>query len=400
LDLTSPQAFWLLRNGLGAVPPPLSRDRRSDVAVIGAGITGALVCDALTAEGLSVIAVDKRHPAHGSTSASTALLQYELDIPLTELTDKLGSKRAIDAYRACLEGVRAIGRLASELKEDVGFRRRPSLYYASRPRDAEGLREECAARRRAAFPCEVLEEKELRKLTDVDAPLALWSSTGGEVDPWRLTQALLERCATRDFSVFGRTEVKRIAPAKNHVELHTDRGRIIARHVVIAAGYEADPFLPKPVAKLHSTFAMVTEPVKAFDSWPRRCLLWESARPYLYARTTWDDRVMVGGEDEPFRNPKHRDALVPAKCATLLEKARRLFPRIEMEAAYGWAGTFGESKDSLPYIGRHPNGDSRVHYALGYGANGIPVSAIAAEIVTAAVRGRGHRYSGTFAFDR
>jgi glycine/D-amino acid oxidase-like deaminating enzyme len=71
-----------------------------------------------------------------------------------------------------------------------------------------------------------------------------------------------------------------------------------------------------------------------------------------------------------------------------------------MQPAHGWAGTFGESKDSLPYIGRHPDGDSRVHYALGYGANGIPMSAIAAEIVTAAVMGREHRYSDTFAFDR
>src|SRR5712671_4848541 len=160
LDLTSPQAFWLLRNGLGEVPPPLSRDRRCDVAVIGAGVTGALVCDALTAEGLSVIAVDRRYPAHGSTSASTALLQYELDTPLTELTDKLGSKRAIDAYRACLKGVQAIGRLAHELKQDVGFRQRPSLYYASRSRDVEGLRKEYAARRQAKLPCELVEEKE------------------------------------------------------------------------------------------------------------------------------------------------------------------------------------------------------------------------------------------------
>jgi glycine/D-amino acid oxidase-like deaminating enzyme len=71
-----------------------------------------------------------------------------------------------------------------------------------------------------------------------------------------------------------------------------------------------------------------------------------------------------------------------------------------MEPAYAWGGTFGETEDSLPYIGPHPDGDSRVHYALGYGANGIPMSAIAAEVVTAAVLGKTHRYSNTFAFDR
>jgi len=400
LELTSPHAFWLLRNGLGDVPPPLSHDRRCDVAIIGAGITGALVADALTAAGLSVIAVDCRHPAHGSTSASTALLQYELDVSLTDLIDRLGRQRAVDSYWAALDGVRAIGRISKAVKEDVGFRNRPSLYYASRKRDAKDLREECTTRGRAGLPCEVLDAKAIAKIVDIKAPLALWSNTGAEVDPWRLTQALISRCLRRDFAVYGRTKVTRILPNKTYLEIRSNRGRIRARNVVVAAGYEAEQFLPERLAKLHSTYAIVTEPVKSFAGWNKRCLVWESARPYLYLRTISDNRIIVGGEDDPFRNPAHRDSRVPRKAETLLRKARRLFPRIEMELAYAWAGTFGESKDSLPYIGAHPRGDSRVLYALGYGANGIPFSAIAAEVLTARILGKPHRYQNTFACDR
>jgi len=400
MDLTSPHAFWLIRNGVGDVPPPLSRDRRCDVVVIGAGVTGALVADALTARGLSVIVIDRRHPAHGSTSASTALLQYELDEHLVDLIDDLGRERAVDAYRACLEGVRILGRLSRELKEDVGFRRRPSLYYASRAREVAALRKEGAARRRAGFPSEVLSKSDIRGIVDFHAPIALWSTSGGEIDPWRLTHALLARCATRDFALYGRTLAKRIRPAKTHLEVLTNRGRLRARNVIVAAGYEAERFLPRRVAKLQSTYAIVTEPVKSFDGWGQRCLVWESARPYLYARATSDNRVIVGGEDVPFRNPVLRDARVGTKANALMRKVRRLFPRIEMEPAYAWAGTFGETEDSLPYIGTHPGVDKRVHYALGYGANGMPMSAIAAEIVTAGVLGERHRYHNTFRFDR
>jgi glycine/D-amino acid oxidase-like deaminating enzyme len=246
----------------------------------------------------------------------------------------------------------------------------------------------------------VLTTREVRRLVDFDAPLALLSDVAGEVDPWRLTHALLERCAGRDFALYGRTQALGIVPSRSGLEVHTERGRIRAKHAIVAAGYEAERFLPERVADLHSSFALVTEPVGTLDGWNERCLVWESARPYLYLRTTADDRVLVGGEDIPFRDPARRDARVPDKSAALLDKARRLFPRIEMEPAYGWAGTFGETKHGLAYIGAHPKGDARVHYALGYGGNGITYSAIAAEMLAAAVLGEAHRYRDTFSFDR
>jgi len=378
----------------------MPRDLRCQVAVIGAGISGALVCDSLTAAGLSVIAIDCRYPGHGSTSASTALLQYELDSSLTELTEKLGRERAVDAYRATLHGVRAVARLAGGLKRDVGFRRRPSLYYASRSRDAKAMRIECATRRRAGLPCGILEPKAIRKVVDFEAPVALWNNAGCEVDPWRLAHALFGRCSRRDFALYGRTNATGIEPTKGTMIVHTNRGLVRAQRVVVAAGYEAEKFLPERVADLNSTYAIVTEPVKRFDGWAKRCLVWESARPYLYARTTSDNRIIAGGEDDAFRDPGERDKRVPKKADALLEKMRRLFPRIEMEIAYAWAGTFGETKDSLPFIGAHPSGDPRILYSLGYGANGIPFSALAAEVLTAAVLKKNHRYQTTFAFDR
>ena len=236
MDVVSPQAFWLIRNGLGDVPEPLPANRRCDVLIIGAGVTGALVADSLTAQGLHVIAIDRRNPGLGSTSASTALLQYELDINLADLIRRVGRERAVAGYRACLEGVRAIARLANELTEDVDFRRRPSLYRASRSRDAKALREECKTRQRFGLPCEILGKQDLHKLVDFDAPLALWNNVGGEVDPWRLTQCLLRRSGRRDFSVYGRTDAKSLVARKGGVDVRTNRGIIRARNVVVANG--------------------------------------------------------------------------------------------------------------------------------------------------------------------
>jgi glycine/D-amino acid oxidase-like deaminating enzyme len=237
-------------------------------------------------------------------------------------------------------------------------------------------------------------------MADIDAPLALRTTAGAEVDPWRLTHALLERSRKRGARIYGRTRVRRITTSSSHLEVITDRGKLRTSHVVIATGYEAEQFLPQRVAKLHSTYAIATEPVAAFSDWPGRSLIWESARPYLYMRTTQDNRIMAGGLDDPFRNPKERDRRVSAKARRLLLKARRYFPRIEMEIAVAWAGTFGETEDSLPFIGAHPDMDDRLLFALAYGANGIPFACVAAEIITARVTGKHHRYQLTFIFDR
>src|ERR1044072_8105325 len=52
----------------------LARDTSAEVLIVGAGITGAMIADALADAGLDMIVVDRRRPTQGSTVASTALV--------------------------------------------------------------------------------------------------------------------------------------------------------------------------------------------------------------------------------------------------------------------------------------------------------------------------------------
>ena len=71
---------------------------RCDVVVVGSGITGSLAAEALTREGYSVIIVDKFMPGRGSTAASTAMLQWEIDTSLSELSALYGGEKAARIY--------------------------------------------------------------------------------------------------------------------------------------------------------------------------------------------------------------------------------------------------------------------------------------------------------------
>ena len=140
------------------VYPPLKRDITCDVVVLGGGISGAFVAETLAREGLHVVVLDKREIGGGSTSASTALLQYEIDTPLIELSKKIGRRDAEQSYRLCHDSIDSIERLVEDLKVECVFQRRKSVYLATRSSDAEILRQECAARRSIGIDVEYWDE--------------------------------------------------------------------------------------------------------------------------------------------------------------------------------------------------------------------------------------------------
>jgi glycine/D-amino acid oxidase-like deaminating enzyme len=139
--------------------------------------------------------------------------------------------------------------------------------------------------------------------------------------------------------------------------------------------------------------------VSEFRGWPQRSLLWTTDRPYLYLRTTTDDRIIIGGGDVDFHDDEARDALLPAKAAGLESALRSLFPEIDFEVDCAWTGTFGETKDSLAYIGESYEMPG-AYFALGYGGNGIAYSAIAAEIIRDLYLGEPNETARLFRFDR
>jgi glycine/D-amino acid oxidase-like deaminating enzyme len=400
MDLVSPQPFWPLKNGLLSVYPSLKNNARCDVAVLGGGITGAFAAEALTAAGLDVVVLDKRDVGTGSTSASTALLQYELDTSLCYLTRKYGREDAQRVYRLCHDSIDSIERLVSKLNVECVFQRRKSVYLASSDSDASKLREEHRARKAAGIEVDYWDEGEVSARFSFSRPAALVSPQAAELDCHRLNHALLAQAVKSGARVFDRTSVTDYDAGAERLRLRTDRGCIVsAGHVVFATGYEAQEFLPKRVVRLKSTYALASEPLAEFPGWWKRCLIWETARPYLYLRTTNDCRALVGGEDDSFRNPTRRDNLVGKRSDRLASRFREMFPAIELEVAYRWAGTFGETKDGLAYIGQVPQ-MPRCYFVLGFGGNGITYSLIASEIVRDALIGRSNADARLFRFDR
>ena len=400
MDLKSGYPFWTVKNGLLNAFPALRENIDCDVLVVGAGITGALIAWHLQLDGHRVAVIDRREAGWGSSAASTALLQYEIDTPMEELAERYGEADAALAYGSCAHAIGALGTIARRLR-GVGFRSTRSLYYASHWYHRARLRREAALRQRHGFALRLLDGEELRRRYGLDAPLAILTELAAVVDPYRMAHRLFATVVRKGGRVFDRTEMARFTPRGRDVLVETTSGqRIRAGRLVIASGYESQSFLDERVARNRSSYAFVTDPIEPGQGFMRDCVVWESARPYLYARPTTDGRILVGGEDDTIDIPARRDAAVLRKSRTLAKKFSARFPQFDVQPAFAWAGTFAETEDGLPFFGAHAQHGPRVHFAMAYGGNGISYSLIGAELLRARFAGRSHPCEALFSFQR
>ena len=401
MDLHSGMPFWIVLNPLYNYYNPLKKSIKTHTVIIGSGITGALVAHTLCSLGVKCILIDKRTIGTGSTAASTAQLQYEIDVPLVDLIEKVGEKKAIDAYKCCLQSITDVENVFKAIEKDPDFERVPTYLLASNKTGKNLLEKEFKARKDAGLPVKHLTKEQIKTQLGIDALAGLYNKTSAQLDCYKGATYILDHYLKKNqLELYSHTLVSNYKETKSGYELVTENGnKIICENVVIAAGYEAGEFLPKKVMDLLSTFAIVSHPVDKKYLWKNRALIWETKTPYLYMRTTNDNRIIVGGEDEEYNNPLKRDQALTDKAAVLEKKFKKMFPEIPFVTDMSWAGTFSSTADGLPYIGTYPN-KPNMYFALGYGGNGITFSMIAAQVIGNLIIGKPDSRAELFGFNR
>lgn len=390
IHLVTGDAYWTRINPIQNKYTYLSDDMECDVLIIGGGITGALCAYYFTKAGINTALVDKNIIGYGSTSASTSILQYEIDNNLIGLKGLIGIENAVLCFRLCEKIVYDIQDAVNELKDDCGFKLRECLYYSHKASDVDMLKKEFELRRNYGFDVDFIDGNIAESMFSFPLKGGILSKSGaGEIDPYRFTHKLLEYSHNKGLQIYENTEIAGIINSGSHVTAVTkNKFKVKARKMIFCAGFESVNYIKKNIVNFSRSFTVVTKPVDSFKGWHNRCIIRNNEDNYTYLRSTGEGRILIGGEDEGIGGIRSKMSRIsqdsPAstnKYKILIDRLKSMFPDINgIEAEYTFSGLFGETKDSLPYIGeykRMPN----CYFCLGYGSNGILYAAMGAQML-------------------
>ena len=349
----------------------LTEDIETDVVIVGGGVTGAILGYYFSKANIGAVILEKERIAHGSTSITTSLLQYELDSNARELEEYTTLDNVITSYKLGLKALDEIEEFIKEYGNKCKYEKKDTLLYTSKECEVKEMKEEYEIRKNAGIDVKYISEENNPFSLDLKAGV-YGVNAGAQLDPYEYTHQLLDVSCNMGLKVYENTEVMEIAYGKDEVEIITSFGyKVKAKKVIIATGYNTQRFTKRNFGVKTVTYNIATKSVKSFDGWFNKVLIRDNCDPYNYFRTTYDNRIIAGGEDVDFYTNIKNEKLAKEKYSILLNRIKNMFPNIkDIEIDYEYCGGFISSQDNLGYIGEDPN-HKNLWFCLGYGANGI-----------------------------
>lgn len=401
--LTYENTYWNSINKGYKKYPSLNSNQKCDVVVIGGGIAGCLTTYYLSQYNINTILLEKNLIAHGNTAANPSVLQYDAGTELYELINLIGKKKAVIAYKLYQKSIDDIENILYNLKQYCDFKRMDSIYLCSNPCSKNNFKKEFELRKKFDFNIEYMCKNEIENKFSFSYPYGIYSKNYDCIlDPFKFSHALLKAASLKNTKIYENTSVISYDYYSNNIKVNTlNNFHINCKKIVFANGYTAYNLIKdKPLIKLKTTYSIATNPLSNYSSWYNNCLVHESSTPNFYVRPSADNRLLAGGFDYKFNDNTSSKISLENEAFIILEKLKSILPHMQdLKIDYFWSTTWGETKDSLPYIGEHPK-FPKCYFNPGFHRNGILYSLIGAQIIKDLILYNNNPNAEMFSFNR
>jgi glycine/D-amino acid oxidase-like deaminating enzyme len=378
---------WIDRFPKSRVPehPRQRGPLKSDVVIIGGGLTGCATAYAFAVAGVKVVLVEAGQIGRGNSGSSGGWISEDPSVPFADLEKTLGPSGARRAWqgwrRAALDFAALLRRLDVKCYLDA----RPAVTVAVTPDQVTRLAREQQARRKAGLDTPILKTSAIKTELGLDAVVGLRAKDGATVDPYRACLGLASAAAQRGAALFEHSPARKVTFNRRAAEVLTAAGSIRTNRVVVATGMPTALF--KSLARhfwFRTTYLTQTAPVAAkirHELGRRETVMRDYGNPPHLVRWVGDDRLLVSGADADAPPPRLRDKTVVQRTGQLMYELSTLYPDISgLQPEYGWAADYALSANGLPCIGAHRNFPHHL-FAFGDASHSLTGAFLASRII-------------------
>ncbi|MFL6048319.1 MAG: NAD(P)/FAD-dependent oxidoreductase [Gaiellales bacterium] len=362
----------------------LDADRRADVCVVGAGVTGASCAWRLLEHGVGVTVVDGRRAAAAASGRNGGFAVTGTGLDHDELERRVGDAGARDLRAATERSLDAMIALAAELGVPQAVRRTGSLWVAQDEHERAEIEKALSAATAAGIPCRAAPDLIPEPMRD-RCEAAAFFPQDAELLPAAWVRTLSAAAADRGAMLFEGSPVGGLERDGDGWIVHAGGGTVHAQAVVVACDGLIARLLPQMEGVVYPVRGQVlaTEPLRQGPlAYPTH-----SQSGFMYYRPTDDGRVVVGGGrleqlEYEYTDEETVTAGVQARLDAFLAEWLGLGGA---RVTHRWAGIMGFSADLLPVVGALPDspglylagGYSGVGNVLGHLCGGIAADLIA-----------------------
>ncbi|MGO4227545.1 NAD(P)/FAD-dependent oxidoreductase [Arthrobacter sp. YAF34] len=380
------RSLWLDQLDEPLTPrPSLAGDTTTDVAIVGAGMTGLWTAYYLAVHqpDLRIVVLEREIAGFGASGRNGGWVGAGIAGSAGVYARRHGQDAVRRAILETCTTVDEIGRVIAEEGIDCGYVKAGSLAVATSAPQKHRMLQGIDAAVRAGTLCpgdRAVGRTESERLVHVEGwESALYTPHCAGMDPARFIRGLARACEARGVVIYEGTEVTDVAPGlvrSHHGSVKTDAVIRATEAYTIQLPGQSRSYLPL------TSLMIATEPLSAEVweelGWTRGLTVRDLMHLFFYAQRTPDDRIAIGGRGAPYalRHPiderRERDAGVRARLIATLHAA---FPAVRDAAiTHHWGGPLGVPRDWSMGI----NFDQRTGFgtAGGYSGHGVTAANI------------------------
>ncbi|WP_233281267.1 MULTISPECIES: FAD-dependent oxidoreductase [Paenibacillus] len=388
-----PESLWRATTELPAFPR-LAEDIETEVAIVGAGITGITAAYLLAKEGKNVVLLDAGSILDGATGFTTAKVTAQHGLIYNELMQHFGEEQARLYYEAQTEAMDWMKAMARELNAECDWVEEDAyIYTTEEDKKKSQLEEEYQAYQKLGIPGEWLDRLPL----PMQITGAIKMPGQYRFHPLAYLKRLVEEFLKLGGKIYENTTMDEQADTEGPVKLYTERGhhQVTCQHAISASHFPFYDGKGMYFARLHVERSYVVA-IKPETAYPGGMYLSvdqpsRSLRSVSYAG---EELVLVGGEDHVTGR---------SQCTHGHYEKLEVFGGNLLGASaipYRWSTQDLITIDNLPYIGPLTSKEDRIFVATGYRKWGMSNGTAAALLLRDQILGRDNRFSSLFSPSR